>query len=138
MKAEKELLLDEVKNQMNSQAAFVIMRYERLNANKANDFRREIAKFGGNIEIVRKRLLVKAAEALGVSALITREYDRSLTNSGFIEWVVLSGNSDVVSRLKAKGWRTLPSNRNFRLWTDDYSDPLRILKECRSPTQPDW
>jgi large subunit ribosomal protein L10 len=66
MKPEKELLLDEVKNQIKGREAFVIMRYQVLNANKANEFRREINKLGGNIEVVRKRLLVKAAEAAGV------------------------------------------------------------------------
>jgi large subunit ribosomal protein L10 len=66
MKPEKELLLDEVKNQLKGQEAFVIMSYQKLNANKANAFRREINKLGGNIEVVRKRLLIKAADAVGV------------------------------------------------------------------------
>lgn len=66
MKAEKQLLLDEVTNQLKSRAAFVIMRYQSLDANKANSFRREIANLGGNVEVVRKRLLIKAAETLGV------------------------------------------------------------------------
>lgn len=66
MKPEKELLLDEVTNQLKGREAFVIMRYQGLSANKANAFRREINKFGGNIEVVRKRLLIKAAEAVGV------------------------------------------------------------------------
>ena len=37
-----------------------------LTANTANEFRREVAKIGGDVEVVRKRVLVKAAEAAGV------------------------------------------------------------------------
>jgi large subunit ribosomal protein L10 len=66
MKQEKQLLLDEVRDQLQSHDSFVIMRYQGLNANKAHIFRREIAKLGGNIEVVRKRLLIKAAEAIGI------------------------------------------------------------------------
>lgn len=66
MRQEKQLLLDEVKEQIEQFNSFVIMRYSSLNANAANDFRRELAKNGGNLEIVRKRVLIKAAEAAGV------------------------------------------------------------------------
>ena len=37
-----------------------------LTANKANEFRSEVAKLGGNVEVVRKRVLIKAAEAAGI------------------------------------------------------------------------
>lgn len=66
MRKEKQLLLEEVKNHMQSVNSFVIMRYEGLDANSANDFRRVIAKAGGTVEVVRKRVLIKAAEALGI------------------------------------------------------------------------
>lgn len=65
MRQEKQYLLDEVKNQMDQYGTFVIMRYEGLSANKANDFRRDVIKLGGNVEVMRKRMLVKAAEAAG-------------------------------------------------------------------------
>lgn len=66
MRKEKQLLLDESKKNIQSHGAFVITRYTSLTANQANDFRREIAKTGGTYEVVRKRVLVKAAEAAGV------------------------------------------------------------------------
>lgn len=66
MRKEKQLLLDEVKNQISQFDSFVIMRYLGLSANKANEFRREVAKGGGSVEIVRKRVLIKAAEAAGI------------------------------------------------------------------------
>ena len=66
MRKEKQLLLDEVKGQLDQFSSFVIMRYASLSANAANDFRRVVAKSGGSVEVVRKRLLIKAAEAAGI------------------------------------------------------------------------
>lgn len=68
MRDEKQLLLDEIKGQITQyNGSFVLMRYLGLSANKANEFRREVGKTGGNVEIVRKRVLIKAAEAAGVA-----------------------------------------------------------------------
>lgn len=66
MRQEKQLLLKEVKGQIDQYGSFVIMRYKGLNANVANDFRRQISKLGGNVEVMRKRILIKAAQAAGV------------------------------------------------------------------------
>jgi large subunit ribosomal protein L10 len=66
MRQEKKLLLDEVKVQIDKFGSFVIMNYYRLKANHANAFRREIRKLGGNVEVIRKRILVKAAQEAGV------------------------------------------------------------------------
>lgn len=66
MRTEKQLLKEEVKDKMTRYGSFVIMKYARLGANAANDFRREIGKMGGDIEVVRKRILLKAAEDAGI------------------------------------------------------------------------
>jgi large subunit ribosomal protein L10 len=66
MKQEKQLLLDEITGHIRKHQTFVIMRYQGLEANKANAFRREVSKLGGNIEVLRKRLLIKAAAAAGI------------------------------------------------------------------------
>ncbi|MBA3721351.1 MAG: 50S ribosomal protein L10 [Parachlamydiaceae bacterium] len=66
MRPEKELLKKEVKDKMVRHSSFVIMQYGSLKANTANDFRREIGKMGGDVEIVRKRILIKAAEEAGI------------------------------------------------------------------------
>lgn len=67
MKAEKELLKTEIKNKINQFPSFLIMQYAALSANTANDFRRKIGQDGGDIEIARKRILIKAAEDVGIS-----------------------------------------------------------------------
>lgn len=66
MRQEKQLLLNEIKGQIERSGSFVMMRYEALTANKANELRKEVAKGGGSIEIMRKRVLLKAAENVGV------------------------------------------------------------------------
>lgn len=66
MRAEKELLKQEVSDKFKRFGSFVIMQYARLSANAANDFRREVRKMGGNVGVARKRVLVKAAQDAGV------------------------------------------------------------------------
>lgn len=67
MRQEKQLLLDEIKEQIEKRPSFLIMRYLGLGANMATDFRRQMAEMGGNVEIVRKRILVKAALEAGIA-----------------------------------------------------------------------
>lgn len=67
MRQDKQLLLNEIKGQIDQYGSFVVMRYLKLSANKANSFRREVSKLGGNVEVMRKRVLIKAAEAAGVN-----------------------------------------------------------------------
>jgi large subunit ribosomal protein L10 len=67
MRKEKQLLLDEIKEQVSQNGSFVVMRYANLSANKANEFRRDIAKIGGSVAIMRKRVLLKAAGSAGLT-----------------------------------------------------------------------
>jgi large subunit ribosomal protein L10 len=66
MRQDKQLLLNEIKGQIENYGSFVVMRYLSLSSNKANEFRREVAKLGGSVEIMRKRVLIKAAQAAGL------------------------------------------------------------------------
>lgn len=71
MKQEKQLLLDDIKEQIqHSGGSFVIMSYTALNTNTANQFRRAVAKVGGRVEVVPKRLLIKAAGFLDIPLAI--------------------------------------------------------------------
>jgi large subunit ribosomal protein L10 len=64
MRQEKHMLLDEVKGQIDqSSGSFVIIQYDKLKANKANDFRRQVREAGGDVEVMRKRILIKAASS---------------------------------------------------------------------------
>lgn len=66
MRQDKQLLLDEIKDQINQYGSFVVMRYLALSANKANEFRRAVSKAGGMVEVMRKRVLIKAAADAGL------------------------------------------------------------------------
>lgn len=67
MKHEKQLLLNEIQVHIQESPSYLIAQYAKLSANKANDFRRQMAKIGVNFEVVRKRVLVKAAASAGIS-----------------------------------------------------------------------
>lgn len=67
MKAEKQFLLDEVKDQIVDRKDFVLMRYQKLTANAATQLRDGVAKAGGCTKVIRKRVLLKAAEQAGVT-----------------------------------------------------------------------
>lgn len=67
MRQEKQLLLDEIKGQIDQSSGFILMSYTGLTPNKANAFRSAISKTGGSVEVVRKRILIKAAQASGVT-----------------------------------------------------------------------
>lgn len=65
MRQEKTLLLNEIKDKIDGSKAFVVARYTSLTPNKAADFRMGVAKTGGSIEVVKKRMLIKAAQVSG-------------------------------------------------------------------------
>ncbi len=65
MRAEKQLLLDEIKDKVGQAKALVVTRYKGLNPNMASDFRTLLAKNGGGFTVMRKRMLIKAVEGKG-------------------------------------------------------------------------
>ncbi|MBI2743493.1 MAG: 50S ribosomal protein L10 [Chlamydiales bacterium] len=67
MRPEKQLLLDEIKQKIDSSKAFVLTKYSRLSPNVSAHFRQSLGKSGGSFEVVRKRILIKAAQAAGIS-----------------------------------------------------------------------
>ncbi|MBS0620786.1 MAG: 50S ribosomal protein L10 [Verrucomicrobia bacterium] len=67
MRPEKQLLLDEIKDKIAGSKALVVTTYKRLAPNTAAHFRMDLAKSGGSLEVVKKRVLLKAAQNIGVS-----------------------------------------------------------------------
>jgi len=66
MRKEKQLLLDEIKEQIASSQSLIVTQYHRIAPNLSWDFRSELKKSGGNYEVVKKRIFVKAAKEAGV------------------------------------------------------------------------
>ena len=66
MNKDKQLLLDEIKDQIEKSGSFITLQYTKVPANTANNFRREIAKVGGSFEVVKKRLFIKVLDTMGL------------------------------------------------------------------------
>jgi large subunit ribosomal protein L10 len=67
MKAEKQLLKEEIKSKLDQYGdSFAIMQNLGLTANAAGEFRGAVATLGGNLYIMRKQILVKIANDLGI------------------------------------------------------------------------
>ncbi|NGX37518.1 MAG: 50S ribosomal protein L10 [Chlamydiae bacterium] len=67
MREEKQLLLDEIKEKIDSANAIVLTKYRSLSPEVSADFRKSLADAGGSFAVVRKRVLIKAAEAVGIA-----------------------------------------------------------------------
>ena len=67
MRQEKQLLLDDIKDRIESSQAVVVTRYNKLEPNKVAPFRVELAKSGSSIAVVKKRVLLKAAQQAGLT-----------------------------------------------------------------------
>lgn len=67
MRPEKSILLKEIREKIDSSKAIVLATYTKMSPNMAADFRMNIGKTGGSFEVVKKRMLVKAAEEAGFS-----------------------------------------------------------------------
>lgn len=67
MRKEKQLLLDEIKDKMHQSKALVVAKYQGINPNMASDLRIKLAKSGGAFSVVKKRILMKAAEKEGLN-----------------------------------------------------------------------
>lgn len=67
MRPEKSILLQEIKQKIDSSKALVLATYKQMNPNLAANFRANIGKSGGSFEVVKKRMLIKAAEQAGFS-----------------------------------------------------------------------
>lgn len=88
MRKEKQLLLDEIQEQIEQYDSFVLVRYSKLPANAVHKLRGEVRqKAGGNVKVVKKRILRKAAANLGIT------FDHFDTEGHIC--VVLAGNDPV-------------------------------------------
>lgn len=92
MRKEKQLLLDEIQEMMNKSQSLVITRYQNMNPNLFFDFRVKLGEAGGEFEVVRKRILMKAAQA----ANIELDYDTMQGHVG-----VVFGYDDPIQTAKA-------------------------------------
>lgn len=63
MRKEKPLYLDEFKERINASKGMIILQYRKLEPNASWELRESLAKNGGTLEVVPKRVFVKALES---------------------------------------------------------------------------
>lgn len=66
MRKEKPLLLDEIKEKIDGAKALIVTSYQKLEPNASWTFRDLLIQQGSQFEVVKKRLFLKAAEAMGL------------------------------------------------------------------------
>lgn len=66
MREEKQLLLDEIKEKIEESCGFVALNYRNFTAARVRGFRDQMSELGGDFEVVRKRVFIKAAASVGV------------------------------------------------------------------------
>ncbi|MDR2539839.1 MAG: 50S ribosomal protein L10 [Chlamydiales bacterium] len=67
MRQEKQLLLNEIKEKIDGSKALVLAQYRSLEPNVSADFRACLEQTGAELEVVKKRILLKAAESAGIT-----------------------------------------------------------------------
>jgi len=115
MRSEKHLLKDEVKSKIERHGAFIVMKYTGFGANTANAFRREVGKMGGEMEVVRKRILFKAGQDVGI------HFDPS-DFTGHIGLVFLG--KDPIETLKAVFKFSQTNNKVFQIHAGRFDGKL--------------
>ncbi|GAB4188521.1 MAG: 50S ribosomal protein L10 [Simkaniaceae bacterium] len=66
MRKEKQIHLDQIKEEIQSSSAMMLMSYQGLDANATAGFRKDLSKAGGKLTVVPKRVFIKAANESGV------------------------------------------------------------------------
>lgn len=66
MRAEKQLLLDEIKEKIEESKGFIVANY-KLTSTHARDFRQQVEQAAGEFEVVRKKVFLKALEKCGIT-----------------------------------------------------------------------
>lgn len=65
MNPDKQLLLDEIQEKVDTSQSFIVAQYNKLDAELAQNFRKTLVKSGSSFSIVRKRIFEKAAKTKG-------------------------------------------------------------------------
>ncbi len=108
MRAEKELLLNEIKQKIDASKGMIVAKYDRLEPNLSWRMREQVAKEGGQFKVVGKRVFLAAAKQAGI------QFDVDLLQ-GHIG-VVFVSQVDATSTIKA-----------FCKFSSENGDLLKVL-----------
>ena len=112
MNQDKQILLDEIKDQITHSEAFVITGYKSLEANAANSFRGMLRKSGSSFEVMKKRLMLKALKELDLE----------------LEDAHLEGHVGII--FATKGDDIFQSSKNIVDFNKENEDVFTFLAAC--------
>ena len=75
MRKEKQLLLEAIEERVGQSGGFLVAEYKNLSANESRKLRNIVAEAGGDVEIIKKKMLMKAMQRCGLPV------DHSFTGS---------------------------------------------------------
>jgi large subunit ribosomal protein L10 len=93
MREEKKLLLEEIKEKVKLSKALIVTRYENINTEEMWVFRNTLSKNASELEVVKKRILLKVLEQCGYSY-------KSKDLNGHIAVVFVKPEGDAVNATK--------------------------------------
>lgn len=67
MRAEKQLLLNDIKEKIDYSKGFIITQYNKMDSNLTANLRFSLYQTGSELEVIRKTIFAKAAQAAGFS-----------------------------------------------------------------------
>jgi len=70
MRDEKKLLLDAIKEKVDSASSLVVTKYKNITVSESWNFRNELSKNSSEMEVVKKRVFLKAFEKSGYKCTI--------------------------------------------------------------------
>lgn len=98
MNYEKELLLNEIKDQIGQSKSLIVAQYGKLPPDKVWGLRSNLAKNKSALEVVRKRVFLKAADLSGIHFFKDQKVDENLFVGNIS--VVLVNQEESMSSLK--------------------------------------
>lgn len=132
MRPEKQLLLDEVLDDISSSKALIFTKYSALKANELASLRKALYQNGGDIHIIKKTLLVKAAAQVGFELSI-KDLDGHVA--------IVYAKSDAINATKALCEVVKESNDKLTLLAGYFDNKLcsaaDVVKISQLPTLPE-
>lgn len=108
MRKEKQLLLNEIKDKIGAASALLVTSYQKLEPNASWALRDSLGKQGSILEVVRKRVFLKALEGTGIQ----------------VDGTTLDGHIGVVF---IKDADAMPAAKTLLKFSEENADLLRLL-----------
>lgn len=123
MREEKKLLLNEIKNRLDSSSGIILTRYKGLTPDLSDDFRRSLSESGSSYFVVPKRVLIKAAKETGL------EFEREALQGSI---GVVFAEEDIVSPAKAVFKFVKNNEKIIEVLSGQFEGKLRSAEDMKT------